>query len=334
MSTADRRSKRRRAAGFTFVEMAVALAIFSLIGLVIERTLTTTHNAERYLSALRRATERGQKVSYEIFDSVSASRKLFQRDAGGEDYLAALDLSRDPLLPGARLPLIDEVNGMGVDATGDPHTGNVLLFVRESDPAPCIADSGTASVRYIDTYRFICIYPHRADRRVVKSRDENALDLIVWRSVPYPSLSQILAIEDVDERSSVVADLFTRYGHTLAWDANEAVDQAFFALDYLGTVSGTPEVAPLIEEDVEVSSRGRLEYANVQLAPTRADSYLRRAVFTTDDPADWEPDGFEVKITGASGSRKVWLHVVVECEARQGETAAHENTMIASTRDL
>lgn len=334
MSTADRRVPRRRTAGFTMVEVAVALAIFSLIGFVIERTLTTTHNAERYLSALRRATERGQKISYEIYDAVSASRKLFQRDAVGDDYLASLDLSRDPLMPAARLPLFDEVGGLGVDATGDPRTGNVLLFVRESDPAPCIADSSTGLVRYIDTYRFVCIYPHRADREVVTSRNENARDLVIWRSVPYPSLSQVAAIEDVDERASVVADLFSRYGHALAWDPNEDVDHAFFAIDHLGTISGTPEPAPLIEEDVEVSSRGRLEYANVQLAPTQAGSYHRRAVFTTDDPADWQPHGFEVKITGASGSRKVWVHLVVECESRRGETAVHENTMIASTRDL
>ncbi len=334
MSTGDRRAMPRPESGFTFLEVTVALAIFSLIGLVIERTITTTYNTERYLSAVRKSTERGQKISYEIFDSVSASRKLFQGDTAGRRYLAALDLSRDPIIGQARLPLFDEVNSLGADQPNDPRTGNVLLFVRESDPAPCVADPSTGAIRYIDTYRFVCIYPHQSNRAVVTFRGTYATDLVLWRSVPYPSRSQIEAIEDADQRRSVAADLFNRYGHSRAWDPNEDVDSAFYAMDYLGTVSGTPELAPLIEEDVDASSRGRLVYADVQLAPTIAGNYSRRAVFTVDDPADWLPNGFEVKITGASGSRKVWLHLVVECEARRGEAAVHANTMIASTRDL
>jgi prepilin-type N-terminal cleavage/methylation domain-containing protein len=335
MSTADRHgSRRHRTAGFTFIEVSVAMALLALMSLVIERTLTTTYNSERYLSAVRKATERGQKISYEIFDSVSASRKLFQGDALGMDYLEALELDRDPIAAAARLPVFDEVGALGPDVVGDPRTGNVLLFVRESDPAPCVADPMTGRVRYIDTYRFVCVYPHLTDGRIVADDAENALDLIVWRSVPYPSLSQINAIQDVGERAKVVADLFSRYGHEVAWDPNQPVGQAFHEIDFLGVVNGVPEADPVIEEDPDASSRGRLAYTKVQLARTVPGAYHRRAVFTLDDPNDWEPNGFEVKVSGASGSRKVWIHLVVECQARRGETAVHENTMVASTRDL
>ncbi len=341
MSTADRprgavpgRAARRGVRGFTFVEITVALGMLSLMALVIERTLSTTNDAEQYLATVRRVTERGQKISYEVFDSVSASRKLFQNDGVGQGYLAALDLSRDPLLAGARLPLFDEMGTLGPDLAGDPHTGNVLLFVREGDPAPCVADATTEKIRYIDTYRFVCVYPHLETRRLVAKDPRKAVDLVVWRSIPYPSYSQIMAIQSTAERKSVVADLYARYGTQVAWDPNGAVDQAFYAVDYLGTVSGTPISSPLVAEDVDVSGRGRLVYANVQLARTDATSYYRRPVFTMDDPASWVPEGFEVKVAGASGSRKVWLHVVVEAQATPGRVAVHANTMIASTRDL
>ncbi|MFV1958725.1 MAG: type II secretion system protein J [Planctomycetota bacterium] len=334
MSTGDRPRRGRRQAGFTFLEVTVAMALLSLMALVIERTLTTTNAAERYLAAVRRATERGQKISYEIFDAVSSSRKLFQGDATGDGYLGALDLSRDPILSSARLPLFDEISDLGPDQVGDPRTGSVLLFVRESDPAPCVADATTGKVRYIDTYRFICVYPRQTNRRIVTGETPMALDLVVWRSIPYPSYAQIMAVEDPTERGSVVGDLYDRFGHDVAWDPNAAVDQAFHALDNLGTVSSVADPSPTIQEDPESSSRGRLVYANVQLARTVSSSYQRKGVFTLDDPSTWVPDGFEVKMTGASGSRKIWIHLVVECQATRGSTAVHANTMIASTRDL
>ncbi len=335
MSIADRRrSARSSIRGFTLIELTVGMAILSLMALVIERTITSTYNAERYLAAIRRVTERGQKVSYEVFDAVSASRKLFQRDVEGQDYLDALDLARDPLLASARLPIIDEAGVLGPDEAGDPWTGSVLLFVRESDPAPCVADAATGRLRFIDTYRFVCVYPSQSTRRLLNDRPAMANDLVIWRSIPYPNLAQVQAIDDAGERLSVAADLFSRYGHNLAWDPTAAVDSAFYTLDTFGNVSAVPVAGILIEEDVQASARGRLVLGDVQLAPTDAASYHRRAVFSVDDPATWVPDGFEVKIAGASGSRKVWMHTVVESQATRGQIAVHANTMIASTRDM
>lgn len=80
---------------------------------------------------------------------------------------------------------------------------------------------------------------------------------------------------------------------------------------------------------------GRLVSADVRLAPTRNDSHTRRAVFSAEDPVtEWAPNGVEAKITGPSGSRKVWLGLVVESQATKGRTAVHANTVIVSVRDL
>ena len=48
----------------------------------------------------------------------------------------------------------------------------------------------------------------------------------------------------------------------------------------------------------------------------------------------WAPDGFEVKVVGSSGSRKVWTHLVIETQSSKGRLAAHTSTVITSTRDM
>lgn len=338
MSTAKRHAiSRKGQGGYTFLEIVMVLAILALMALVVERTLASTHETERYLSGVRKATERGQKLAYEIREAVSASRKLWGADAMGQAYLDALQLDRDPIMGTARLPVFDEVNGLGPDEDGDPRTGNVLFFVREADAAPAVADPATGKVRYIDTYRFICIYPRLTGRNVVVDGPNNtrpAVDLVMWRSIAFPSHSQIMAISDGTERENVVRDLYNRFEYDLAWDPNASVSSAFYELDPLGTVNGTPMADPSIDEDLNLSDRGRLVYANLQLARTDASNHTRRPMFVQDDPEDWVPEGFEVKVVGASGSRKVWIRLVVETQAAKGRIAVHPSTVIASTKDL
>ena len=131
-----------------------------------------------------------------------------------------------------------------------------------------------------------------------------------------------------------MVDLHDRYTHDTAWDPGVPVGAGFYALSAVGALSGMAETAPVIDEEIDQSTFGRLVPASVQLAQTDPLSHPRKAVFSVDAPSDWEPDGFEVKIAGASGSRRVWIHLVVESPAGAGRAAVHPSTMIASTRDL
>lgn len=336
MSTVDpRRRKLHGVRGYTMPEIIFTLIIISMLSLIVQQTLSTTNSTDRYLAAVRRATERGDVVSYEVFDLVDASRKLFQKNNTGEDYFAALDLTRFPPLEDARLPLFDEGSDIAPDEPGLPHTGNILLFVEETEPVECVADAATKKARYIDVYRFVCVYPHETDRSVL-SDHTFARDLVLWRSRVFPSLSQIMAIEDTVERRNVVADLYNHYGCDRIWDPNADVDAAFFDTDAFGTIASTAVSAPLIREDSDGTVFGRLVFDDTQLARTDSQRHHYRAVMTltADDPEDWAPDGFEVKIVGASGSRKVWLHIVVEALAGASQVAVHPNTLIVSARDM
>ncbi len=340
MSPADRptkntRRRRKGQRGFTILEVAVTLSLVTVMALIVERTLDSTRKAENMLSAVRKATERGQKLTYEIRELVTASRRLFFAGDEGQGFLEACDLSRAPLFPGTRMPVVQELARLGPDEVGSPRTGNILFFVSEADATPAIADPIGPSIRYIDTYRFVCCYPRLSTRSVViEDGLPAAFDMVVWQSVEFPNYKQLMAISDPTERSNVVADLVDTHGHTMAWDPTGEVDTSFYGLDSSGNIAGAPSPGPTIDEDLDESDGGRLVYANIQLSRSDNSDMRRRAVFSMDNPDDWKPNGFEVKVVGSSGSRKVWMHLVVEVQADKGRVAVQPNTIIVGVQDM
>lgn len=325
----------RREGGFSMIEIMVALIIIMVMATIVEQTLGATQRADQYMHAVRRVTLRCEKVSDEVLFELNRSRKLFQGDATGDGYLSALDLTQYPILPTARLPVFDEVNPLAPDLVGDPRTGNVLLFVVEAEAAEAVADASTGKKRSIDLHHFVCVYPHETARKLMAdSGPDLARDLILWHSVVYPSHSQIQDIADLSERASVVRDLVDRWGCAYAWDSSGAVDAAFYALGALGTVSTSADASLAIEEDLDLSRRGRLVYADVQLAPTRPADYFRRSRMTADDPVVWVPDGCEVKIVGVSGARKIWYRLTMETPGGKSVVGVQACTVTASPRDM
>ena len=341
MSTASptdrsRRVRRRTAeAGFTFLEIVLVLTMTSMLAWLVERTFTTTSQADRHIAAVQHATDKGQRLAYKLRELVSASRRLFGRDAVGADYLSALEIRRIPAAPDARLPLIDPLGDLVPDEVDQRLTGNSLFFVRESDPAEVVVDPVAGTVRYIDTYRFIYVYP--ADTPTIVSQKQPvtpARDLIVWRSETYPNYMQIIGLPTADQREHAVKELVNRFHYQYAWDPSGNVNDSFFAMDTFGAISASAETTFTILEDMNVSNVGSLVYVNLQLCPSdiTRESYDRRAWMTRDN--DWWPHGFETKIVGGSGSRKVWMRLTVEAPSVGAQTVVFASQLIASAHDL
>jgi len=334
MSTADRGGhRRRRAAGFTVLEMVVTTAILGLTTLVIERTITSVTDAERSMRSVRSTADRCQAAAYHLRDEVTGARRLFHADATGLAYLAKLGLPTGmPMLAGSRLPVFDETKSLGPDTVGSPKTGNVLFFVRDADPLPCIAAAATKKVRLVDAYRFVCFYLTVSTKTLVAGGPA-ALELVEWKSERFPSYAQVMGITSTTERTNVVKDLYARHNVDYLWDLTKPVTTAFFAIDGAGNVSATATNPSQIPEDRNVSTRGRFVAANLGVARTDMTSKLRQPVFTVDDPAVWTPHGFEVKIASPSGARRVWLRLTIEQQAAKGRVPAHQTALVATTRD-
>lgn len=335
MSTADRPAARRRGCvrGFTVLEMVITTAILGATTLVIERTISGVTETERTMRAIRATSSRCQDETYHLRDDVTGARKLFQGDAVGNAYLAKLALpTAYPLLAGSRLPMFDETKSLGPDSTGSPKTGNVLLFVREADPLPCIAAAATKKVASVDAYRFVCMYLSPSTRTLVAGGPV-ALDLVEWRSERFPSYAQVMAIANATERTNVVKDLYSRFNVDYLWDLTKPVTTAFYSIDGAGTVSASPVSPSSIPEDLNVSRRGTFVRGNLGIARTDMGSKLRQPVFTVEPEATWTPHGFEVKIAAPSGARRVWIRLTIEQQAGKGRVPAHQTTIVANTRD-
>jgi hypothetical protein len=299
----------------------------------VERTILTVHDATATLEAMKLVQQRTDELAYDVHGHVSAARKMYFRGTEGNAFLGALDVSRLPPAPGTRLPLPDEDDPIGPDEAGVPRTSNVLLFVREGDPFVCPANPAQRMVRYVDVYRFVCIYPHETTRKILVHQGGTARDLVVWTSVGFPSYTQLLSIQDATQRARVVKELHDVHGYAYAFDPNEPPERAFHALDGVGTISASPVVLDVIEESPD-SPGGRLAYADYQLARTDPTSVVRNAVLTADDPADWVPDGFEVKVAGPSGNRQIWFRLTVESQSASARDVVHASTLRATIRDL
>jgi prepilin-type N-terminal cleavage/methylation domain-containing protein len=332
MSPASRTSSLQR--GYSMLEIMIVVVILAGMSLLINEALMTTQHTDGLLRAAAEASQRGQKLTFEVTSLVSESRHLYEDDAQGQGYVAACDLSRFPLAPGARLPIIDADPDMRIDEPTELRAGNMLLFVREINASACVADRRKARMRWIDTYRMVAVYPTVVQRRLRNDRAQSR-DLVVWRSVPFASYPQLMEIGDEDERTSVVKDLANRYGITHAWDPSATVEAAFHAMSGSGGLSELPDLDFQLDEDELLSEGGRLVYAGVQLAPTDAGYKRARAVLAAETVDAWVPNGFEVKIGGPSGSRKVWIHTVVEAASRNGkQSAIQDYTTTAHVRDF
>jgi type II secretory pathway pseudopilin PulG len=335
MSIVDLRGivRPRRDTGFTIIEAVIVTVITALMTLVIERTVSGVVDTERTMRAVRNTTERGQQLTDRVRDLVCMSRKLYQNDAIGNAYLAKLSRTRFTPLAGARLPLVDEVNPMGPDVAGTPQTGNCLLFLREGDPYRAVADKPTKKIRSIDTYRLVCIYLAQSTKTVVAGGLQ-AVELVEWRSDAYPNYTQVSGIASATEKTAVVKDLYARFGVDYLWDPTGSVASSFYAIDGSGNIAASPTAVASIPEDLNVSFGGRLVSGNMAIARTDTTSKVRMPMFTADAVATWTPNGFEVKVTGPSGARQVWIHVTVEQQAAKGRVPAQTTTAVANTRDL
>jgi hypothetical protein len=333
MWTGDRIRVSKGCAGFTLVEAIIVCATIGTLSLLVERTVAAIRDADETLSTFSRVQERCDKTAYQMYEMVRSSRRLFFRGTTDEGYLQALDVRRHLPAPGTRLPLPDEVDPLGPDLDGEPRTGNALLFVREGDPVACAVGAPSTEVRYIDVYRFTCFYPHEGNRRVLVRSGRDSRDLIVWESIPFASHAQILAIPAGTQRTNVIKALHGQ-GVTYAWDGNAAATAAFYPLGASGTIAATPEVDYVIEEDLAVSPGSVLLYANFQLARSTDDSFDRRALLSVEPEDEWVPDGFEVKVVGASGARRVWINLVVEAQSVTQREAVAKATLVVNLRDL
>ena len=323
------RPARSRRSGVTLVEVIVSSAIAVAILLVVTEIVQTTTRAQTYVAARDRAQSRASLVVADLRAAGFASRRVYQDDAVGRAYLAALDAAGYAVMSGARLPVVDAAGRLEPDGGDLSRTGNAVLFACEDPPQDVTPASG--HVRRVDVVRFFGIFPTRVAGRVTQSLADR-IDLVRFSSRPYADRASLDAITDLADRADAIHALRAQ-GIDRAWLAGAAIGAAFFDLRIDGTISPTPVASPTITCLPDALPTLVLGDGRMTVAPN--DAKLSVPSFAAADAAEPSyPSGFEVKIVGPSGGRQILVRLVVVAGANRDFDAVAQTTRIFAVRDL
>jgi hypothetical protein len=318
----------RRSRGVSLLELTIATGIFLGVMLMVQEVISTSQRAQVYIAARDRASQHSANLIADLRGAGLASRRVYQDDAEGRSYLAALDMTGMPLLADARLPVIDPLGRLELDGASAPRTGNALLLACEDRPQEFTATGG----RYrVDIVRFFGVYPTRLPDKVVEAMPDR-IDLVRFASRQYVDKASLDQITVALDRSDVVQALHA-LGITRCWVAGAAIDSAFFQLNTDGSISTTPIASPVIDAPPDALPRLMIGATKASIAPNspalRVPSFARTDVLK---PAF--PSGFEVKVVGPSGGRQVLVRLTLVCGVRDGPDADSTTVRQFSVRDL
>lgn len=318
----------RRSRGMSLLELTIATGIFLGVMLMVQEVISTSQRAQVYIAARDRASQNSSKLIADLRGAGLASRRVYQDDAEGRAYLAAVDMTGTPLLADARLPVIDAAGRLELDGAAAPRTGNALLLACEDRPQDIVATGG----RYrVDVVRFFGVYPTRIAEKVVEAMPDR-IDLVRFASRQYADKASLDQISVALDKVDVVQALHTQ-GITRAWVAGAAIGSAFFQLNTDGSISSVPIASPVIDAPPDALPRLMIGATKSSIAPNspalRVPSFARVDVLTPSFPS-----GFEVKVVGPSGGRQVLVRLTLVCGVRDGPDADSTTVRQFSVRDL
>jgi type II secretory pathway pseudopilin PulG len=319
------RSLRQR--GLTLIEMTVSIGIMLGALLLVQELIGTTQAAQLYIRARDRAAQQSARLISDLRSVGLSSRRLYQDDAEGRAYLAALNTAALPIMGDTKLPVVDPAGRLEPDAAGQRRTGDALLIACEDRPR----EFNTAGGRFrVDVVRFFAAYLTRRPGKVVAASADR-IDLVRFASRPFADLTSLNQVPTAS-RAEVVQGLRAA-GIMRAWVTGAPVASAFFALNADGTIDATPVATPTIDTLPDDRPRPMLGESNSSIAPNSA--VLRVPAFAEPDPLIPQfPSGFEVKVVGPSGGRQVLVRLTILTGAHKGPDAASMTERMFSVRDL
>jgi len=337
--------------GLSLVEIITVLAVVSVLMIVVYKLLDDAMRASMFGESHNDMTIMTQRVVNRLQGEIMQSRVAYQEDATGSGYRAALQLPASPARWGdTLLPVFQTETTLDPDAGNgvDRRAGNSLLIVRQLEPLSVMYDNdanpATPDVEFMaDRYRFEYEY-------LVSNNARNFggagfyLDLMESRSFEYADYFQLKGLTP-SQLQSVVPKLQAA-GIARAWDPGQAIDSAMYdlapaAAGTFGTALNKPQIAiakttTLLPDMRGGRISGRMDYsiAFTPSAPVKA-FVIRHPMFFYAKPDSAYPKfpaGFEVKIAGPSGHRKVGMRLVLMSNYRAGTYESQQGFVTASAR--
>jgi prepilin-type N-terminal cleavage/methylation domain-containing protein len=328
---------KRAAAGFSLIEITVALAVVSALMLIVYSIMDQTMRATMFNESHNDLIIMSQRAMNTLQTETVQARQVFQEDADGAAYRAALQVpSRYPAWTTTLLPVLETSEETLAPDTTTRFTGNSYFIVRQLEPLSIFYDNDgdprTPDIEFLaDRYRFEYFFLSTNSSRKFSS-SPYTLDVLESTSIVYADYFQLsnLARADVQAIGAKLSTL----GITRAWNPGQPIDSAFYAIPANGTWAAainrpTIDIASTISLFPELRSgriSGRMDYS------VAFGSYKLPVRIAMYGPAINPPAGFEVKITGPAKSRKVMTRVLLMAryavntyEAQQGFVTTSAN---------
>lgn len=322
--------RRRTQRGFSLVEVIVTMAIVSGMVILIYGIIDDVAQATMFNESHNDLTIYAQRAVNDIRNQVLQARQVFEEDTVGTDYRNAMDIPvTAPAWPSTRMPIVQSGSTLNPDTgTGNSRfTGNALLMVRELSPLSVMYNHDnniiTPDVEFlVDRYVFIYTFLSRNSGRSFAQTGYTA-DLLQSRSVPFANYVQLRNLSQ--QQIAAIVPLVRAAGIERALDPGQPVATAFYAL--AGATDGTFD-PPLAQPRIAVAKTatllpglmggrisGRMDYS-VAFAPAspRPPFPLRHptSIYAIPDASlPGFPSGFEVKIAGPSGNRRVLARLLL-----------------------
>lgn len=310
-------------AGTTFIEMMISLVCLSAIAIATFEIMTQSQNINSTVNAWNMLTQWGQKAINQMNLDVTQACVLYQNDSVGNAYKSDLESNANfPALATSALPLIDPTGIFGQDIAPSTRTGNALLYATNTMPyvSKDPSDGGLVTpTRRVDMYRLVYYYLSPITQTIGAS--STSLRLVKWTSKEFADYNQVMAITTT-ERTDFVMELYFDQGIRHLWVPRNDPDDAFYAIDEYGNVSGWPEPSFTIptgidtEGNVMVSSvindlgRGFASVAWNNSTTFRTPDVVPKFAVGSSVGAGF-PHGMEVQIIGPTGARQVLVRLVL-----------------------
>jgi hypothetical protein len=317
----------------SLVEAIVSITILSFLLLVILQSTSTVSDSTTAIESYNLVLVETQKAVSQMHEDVATARKIFEDDGLGQSYVKYIDYGQFPLAGSALLPVIQPLGEFTTDVVGDRRTGNILLLCGEMSPYSFTAPSNGKTYR-ISVFRLLAYYV--SDRGSPVASGLSRFDFVRWESEAFADYIALSTISDATARGELVVDMLKTGGIHYAWDPTQTADAAFFELDSdvaTGSMGGFPIPS---STKTERRPKGYYGWRNAALAANNGIIGSEASVpkFAQMDATGLGfPHGFEVKVVGPSGARKIKVRVVAE-RMMKSRVMRRASESIATMRDI
>lgn len=331
--------------GITFVEVMITGALVAILVLAVVPLFQVTNRGFTSLEVNTVLSSGSQQALNKIQHRLVESKRLFSNNANDNAFLNKVTFSGAPsVLTGSKLPVIVSTASISPSSASfsAANVGNSLFFASldsTADFSDIAVAGGTQGIR-IDTYVFNYYY---LSPDSVQTIGGNAVRrLWEWHSVRYADYIQVLNITDATKRSNTIIAL-RNSGINYAWCSSATVaTSAFYDLTVGGAMTASaghmiPKGSASNAQQnmlqlVRGVTTGGFRYS---VSPNTSAIFNPKHTVPVYGTASGNfPSGFEVLAVGASGTRHVFIRLVLAAQGSFKGFLSNDQTVLVTARDV